>query len=57
MTTDKPKFVDSEYFVADMDNWYLKDGAPAGIVKEFNEYMKMTNKYLNSRVKYQRNKV
>ncbi len=57
MTTDKPNFVDSEYFVAEMDNWHLKDGAPAEIVKEFNDYMKMTGEYLENRVKNQRNKI
>ena len=40
MTTMRiPKFIDSPYFVMEMDNWHLKDGAPAEVVREFNEYM------------------
>ena len=34
------KFMESEYFVAEVDNWHLKEGAPQEIVDEFNEYMK-----------------
>lgn len=36
----KPSFFDSEYFVPEVDNWHLKDGAPPEIVEEFEEYMK-----------------
>jgi len=35
----RPDFLDSPYFVMEEDNWHLKPGAPAEIVKEFNEYM------------------
>ena len=35
----KPKFFDSPYFVMEFGNWHLKPGAPADIVKEFNDYM------------------
>lgn len=42
MTTERPKFFDSPYFVMEEDNWHLKDGAPEDVVKEFNEYMKET---------------
>lgn len=40
MQQDRPKFIDSEWFVMEVDNWHLKDGAPPEIVEEFNEYMK-----------------
>lgn len=36
-----PEFFTSEWFVADVDNWHLKPGAPQEIVDEFNEYMKL----------------
>ena len=39
MIGSKPKFMDSPYFVMEFGNWHLKDGAPAEIVKEFNDYM------------------
>lgn len=42
MSTLKMDFVDSEYFVPEMDNWHLKDGAPEEVKKEFEEYMKYT---------------
>lgn len=35
-----PKFMKSEYFVDEVDNWHLKDGAPEEVKKEFDEYMK-----------------
>ena len=35
-----PNFYKSEYFVPETDNWHLKEGAPAEVVKEFNEWMK-----------------
>lgn len=35
-----PKFFDSPYFVDEPGNWHLKPGAPAEVVKEFNDYMK-----------------
>lgn len=39
MSRQKPKFVDSPYFVPEEDNWHLLDGAPEDIKKEFEEYM------------------
>ena len=39
MIGSKPKFMDSPYFVMEFGNWHLKDGAPADVVKEFNDYM------------------
>jgi hypothetical protein len=35
-----PKFIDSPYFVMEVDNWHLKPGAPPEVVKEFDQYMK-----------------
>lgn len=40
MSTPKLSFVDSPYFVAEDENWHLKEGAPEEVVKEFEEYMK-----------------
>lgn len=40
MSTAKPNFVDSPYFVPEQDNWHLKDGAPEEVVEEFEEYMR-----------------
>lgn len=42
--TNKPKFVDSPYFVAEEDNWHLKEGAPEEVVKEFEEYMEYSRR-------------
>ena len=39
MIGSKPKFMDSPDFVMEFGNWHLKDGAPADVVKEFNDYM------------------
>lgn len=35
-----PKFMSSEWFVPEPDNWHLKPGAPKEIVDEFEAYMK-----------------
>lgn len=35
-----PKFIESPYFVPEVDNWHLKEGAPDDVKKEFDEYMK-----------------
>lgn len=40
MSVQKPKFVDSSYFVPEEDNWHLKEGAPEEVVREFEEFMK-----------------
>ena len=39
MSVQKPKFVDSPYFVPEEDNWHLKEGAPEEVVREFEEFM------------------
>lgn len=40
MSITKPSFVDSPYFVWEVDNWHLKEGAPDEVVEEFEKYMK-----------------
>lgn len=42
MTTAKPKFLDSPFFVIGkgIENWTLKREAPKEIVKEFNNFKK-----------------
>lgn len=37
----RPKFMDSPYFVGEMNNWHLKDGAPKEVRKEFDQFMKV----------------
>lgn len=39
---ERPKFLDSPYFVLDGKDggWELKDGAPEDVRKEFEEYMR-----------------
>lgn len=39
MSIERPKFVDSPYFVMEDENWHLKEGAPEDVKKEFEEYM------------------
>jgi hypothetical protein len=34
-------FFNSPFFVPEMDNWHLKEGAPEELKKEFEEAMKM----------------
>ena len=41
MITAKPKFVDSPYFVGEMNNWNVLDGAPKEVVKEYKALMAM----------------
>jgi hypothetical protein len=41
MSTDEPAFMDSPYFVMELNNWHLKPGAPAEVQKEFDEFMKL----------------
>jgi len=38
----RPDFIDSPYFVGELDNWHLKPGAPKEVVREFNQFMKIT---------------
>lgn len=35
----RPDFLDSPYFVPELDNWHLKEGAPEEVKKEFKEFM------------------
>ena len=39
MSKEMPSFFNSPYFVPEVDNWHLKDGAPEELKKEFEEYM------------------
>lgn len=39
MSRPRPSFLDSPYFVDDVDNWHLKEGAPKELVDEFNSWM------------------
>ena len=41
-----PDFFTSEWFVPEVDNWHLKEGAPPEVVEEFEAYMKDTWKNL-----------
>lgn len=43
MIGERPDFLDSPYFVGEIDNWHLKPGAPEEVVKEFEEFMKALN--------------
>jgi hypothetical protein len=38
MASKEPAFLKSKYFVGEPGNWYLKEGAPTEIVKEFMQY-------------------
>lgn len=39
MSSSRPKFIDSLYFVDEPGNWHLKPGAPPVVVREFKEFM------------------
>lgn len=39
MSSSKPKFVDSPYFINEPGNWRLKKGAPVDVQKEFDAFM------------------
>lgn len=39
MSKPRPGFLDSPYFVGEVDNWHLQEGAPDEVKKEFEEYM------------------
>lgn len=39
MSVQKPKFVDSPYFVGEENNWHLKPGAPEEVQREFDKFM------------------
>jgi len=51
VTTLRPNFIDSPYFVMEQNNWHLKDGAPEDVVKEFNEYNNEYNKVMPHKTK------
>ena len=51
MIGSRPSFMDSPYFVMEEDNWHLKPGAPAGTVKEFNEFMQELNRDVSTETK------
>lgn len=38
MNVERPKFIDSVFFVMEDENWHLLPGAPADVVEEFNEF-------------------
>lgn len=40
MIGPRPDFLDSPYFVDELNNWHLKPGAPKEVVEEFEEFMK-----------------
>lgn len=46
---DRPDFLDSPFFVMEVDDWHLKDGAPEDIKKEFNEWMKQEDVVLKDK--------
>ena len=37
MIGNRPNFIDSPFFVMEMDNWHLLPRAPEETIKEFNE--------------------
>ena len=39
MIGERPDFLDSSYFYADIDGWKLKPGAPKEVQEEFDAYM------------------
>lgn len=43
MIGEKPGFIDSPYFYADLEGWHLKPGAPKEVKDEFDEYMAAYN--------------
>lgn len=42
MIGEKPGFIDSPFFYADIDGWHLKPGAPKEVQEEFDAYMEHT---------------
>ena len=36
---DDMKFIESPYFVPEMNNWHLKEGAPQEVIDDFNKFM------------------
>ena len=48
MSPERPRFMDSPYFVMEPNNWHLKDGAPESLRKEFDEFMRQTDMTKNN---------
>lgn len=44
MQVNRPKFMDSEFFIAEPGNWRLEPGAPKHIQEEFTKFMAEINK-------------
>jgi hypothetical protein len=44
MEVRRPNFMDSPFFVSTPGNWHLKPGAPKKVVKEFEDFKKLTEK-------------
>ncbi|MHB8073944.1 hypothetical protein [Desulfosporosinus fructosivorans] len=42
MITTRPNFIDSEFFVDEMNNWHLLPNAPREVRKEFRNFMRLT---------------
>ena len=40
---ERPKFIDSPFFVGEPGNWHLKPGAPKEVVSKFNRFIKALN--------------
>lgn len=40
MIGERPKFLDSPFFYADIDGWKLKPGAPKNVQDEYDQYMR-----------------
>lgn len=40
MSITRPKFFDSPYFVAEDENWHLKENTPTDVREEFEEFIK-----------------
>lgn len=41
MNAERPKFIDSVFFVMEDENWHLLPGAPDDVVQEFNDFNRM----------------
>ena len=48
----RPDFMDSPYFVCEVDNWHLLPGAPESVVKEFEEYMRADKELIDKKSWY-----
>lgn len=41
MIGERPDFLDSTYFVMELNNWHLKPGAPEETIQEFEQFMRL----------------